>query len=490
MTECRLDLSNPDDAHKSLFSGLNLLPGSESRRQLLPRDDEHEAQRRALAEKQRNLRVYSAKFLDDPRHATQVIAQLNYLVADMPEGQAALQLTHLADEYHRRAKWSLLEATLIELAERYPQLPVAQKGMYELLQLWTSDEICWQRAREEQVRQPQVNIDHGALRAQIERARQRHQDPQALASDLNVDRAADGISTQERAGRMSAGSGINWRAGTIDEYRDRAVLLAQQLQKVSPQFYDTLDVQLTVAALMNHRGGERMAAEQFRQHRRQPENAAAPFVAAGELSMVGSIKLPAKKTVPCRRTAEPPYLDGVLSDRCWVEAAEISLSRDTGDRQATSTGALALMAYDNNYLYIAGSFPRAQGVPADPPQLAGRTHDADLSRFDSVGFYLDVDRDYGTYYSFHIDQRGQTAEECWQNSLWNPTWHAAAVADATHWRVEIAIPLEEIVPRVPQSGETWGVGVIRIIPATAVESWGQPAGLTPRPESFGLVRFE
>ncbi len=490
VAECRLDLPNPDDAHKSLFSGLSLLPGSDARRILLPRDEQRDAQRRALAEKQRNLRAYSAAYLDDPRHATQVIAQINHLVEEMPADQAALQLIRLADEYRRRAKWTQLEATLIELAEKYPQLPAAQNGMYALLQLWTSDELCWQRVREQLVRQPRLNLNPTAVRERIVRAHERAQEGNALAADLNADAGAQVISTEEYSGRVSAGSGFNWQAGVVDEYRGRAVLLAQRMQKVAPQFYDTLDVQLTVAALMNHRGGERLAAEQYKHYRRQGENAATPFAPSGELTLVGSVKLPAKKTVSCRRTAEAPYLDGVLSDDCWAEASEIALARDMGDGQATPAGAFALMAYDSNYLYIAGSFPRAPGAPADPPQLAGRTHDADLSRFDRLGFFLDVDRDCGTYYSFHVDQRGQTAEECWHNPRWNPSWHVAAFGDADHWRIEIAIPLEELAARVPRPGDTWGVGVIRAIPATAVESWGQPAGLLPRPESFGVVRFD
>ena len=57
-------------------------------------------------------------------------------------------------------------------------------------------------------------------------------------------------------------------------------------------------------------------------------------------------------------------------------------------------------------------------------------------------------------------------------------------------RLEVAIPLEEITPYFPRGGNAWAIGITRIIPALGVESWTQPAGAVPRPETFGLLRFD
>ena len=56
--------------------------------------------------------------------------------------------------------------------------------------------------------------------------------------------------------------------------------------------------------------------------------------------------------------------------------------------------------------------------------------------------------------------------------------------------VEVAIPLEEITPVVPQQGMAWALGITRIIPAVGLESWTHPAAAAPRPENFGLLRFD
>ena len=99
-----------------------------------------------------------------------------------------------------------------------------------------------------------------------------------------------------------------------------------------------------------------------------------------------------------------------------------------------------------------------------------------------------LDRDYATYYAFHIDQRGWTAESCWDDP-WNPKWSVAADADDSHWSVEIAIPLSAGRHASPPR-HVWAAGIVRTIPTVGYESWTHPAGARPRPEAFGLIGFE
>jgi hypothetical protein len=148
------------------------------------------------------------------------------------------------------------------------------------------------------------------------------------------------------------------------------------------------------------------------------------------------------------------------------------------------------MAHDAQYLYFAISVPRARGVRKDGLVGLGRRHDQDLSSFDRVALCFDVDRDFVSWYTIEIDQRGCVAESCWGDSSWNPTMYIAADADEDHWRVEGAIPFSELVPRPPQAGEGWGLAITRTIPAVRLESWSHPAALRPRPESFGVLRFQ
>ncbi|MCH8830357.1 MAG: hypothetical protein IID45_12340 [Planctomycetes bacterium] len=149
-----------------------------------------------------------------------------------------------------------------------------------------------------------------------------------------------------------------------------------------------------------------------------------------------------------------------------------------------------MMSYDSAYLYLAGSFPRVPGMPTAKPIHKGRRHDADLSRFDRLSLFLDLDRDYATYYSLHIDQRGLTADSCFQNKGWNPKWILAVDGDEKSWRFEAAIPWKELTTRPPHRGTIWAAGLVRTIPAIGLQSWTHPAGSKPRPESFGLIKFE
>ena len=119
-----------------------------------------------------------------------------------------------------------------------------------------------------------------------------------------------------------------------------------------------------------------------------------------------------------------------------------------------------------------------------------RSDDAELSGQDRLSLHLDVDRDYATCYRFDVDQRGWTADACWDNAAWNAQRFIAVAGLSNEWLLEMAIPFGELVPQPPQPGETWAAGVVRILPTAGVESWSMPAGTTPQPQGFGLLRFE
>jgi hypothetical protein len=85
-----------------------------------------------------------------------------------------------------------------------------------------------------------------------------------------------------------------------------------------------------------------------------------------------------------------------------------------------------MFCYDREFLYLAASIPRAEYVSADGVETGGRQHDADLSGHDRLAISLDVDRDYATWYTLEVDQRGWTRDQCWDDQGWNPKWYVAA----------------------------------------------------------------
>jgi hypothetical protein len=199
---------------------------------------------------------------------------------------------------------------------------------------------------------------------------------------------------------------------------------------------------------------------------------------------------PTQKTVQCKMVEQRPHLDGLLSDDCWQQAEEIPLS-DKDVPLDPNSHAVVFVAHDAEHLYFAMSIPKVAGLPDDAPVTLGRKHDQDLSRYDRVALHLDIDRDFLTWYTIEIDQRGCVAESCCGDSGWNPKLYVKADnSDSDRWRIEGAIPLRELVPRPPQAGDTWGLAVVRTVPAVRLESWSHPAARQPRPETFGLIRFQ
>ena len=89
-----------------------------------------------------------------------------------------------------------------------------------------------------------------------------------------------------------------------------------------------------------------------------------------------------------------------------------------------------------------------------------------------------------------VDSRGFTAESCFGDTTWNPTWYVASGSDAQFWTFEAAIPLAELTPKAPQVRDVWSIGIQRIIPNIGQQSFTQPASIPERGETFGLMVFE
>ena len=199
--------------------------------------------------------------------------------------------------------------------------------------------------------------------------------------------------------------------------------------------------------------------------------------ARGEVWALGSPAQSPKPVLRCHRTPDPPHLDGLLGDPIWQEADEVRLRRGDeavvedgfiGSRELTTPAArntphaIVMLAYDDEYLYLAASVPRRADLPTDPTEYPGRTHDADLVGFDQLSLQIDTDRDYATFYQFEVDSRAQTRDVCWTDQRYNPKWHVASDADDRRWTIEAAIPLEELVAATPQPLEIWAIGISRV----------------------------
>ncbi len=488
-----------------LFAGISIPAGSAARRAWIPLDDTGLEARLESIRKQRNFAAISERVIDDQRQAGQLIAQLPEISRGLPAVEAAWQLMHLADQYQATGQWEWAELTLIELCEKYPDQPAALRAMQRLVQSWGSSEVTWRRlkktATEQGVYQNQPDTSVPAAIEYVE-ARLQRQAQSAQRTIFNSDDDEPESILPIESNPTPGDSTIGQKRVTLKDleqkqrvWRTRALKLFAELARRDAALAAEPAVQFPLAAIHRQRTSHLKSDAIYRRFVLYESGTPWAQAAESELWLANVSRPPTSPTTPCGFTPTRPVLDGVLSDPCWEDAAELPLvasprdratsGRDNGDKQA-----LAMLSYDDQFLYLAARLPRAAGVRTDGPVSGGRHYDDDLSDFDRVAFSLDIDRDYVTYFHFEIDQRGCTTEACWQDTSWNPRWHVEVSGDEKEWRLEVAIPLEEITPHVPQQGMAWAIGVTRIIPAVGLESWTHPAAAVPRPETFGLLRFD
>jgi photosystem II stability/assembly factor-like uncharacterized protein len=478
------------------FAGLPIPPGSAARRDLTVIDETDLQNRMRLARRQRDFEAYTDRFLDDARQAGQLIAQLSETVHGMPEEQGALVLARLAERYFSIGRTDLAELTLVELAEKYPNQPSALRAMQQLVRMWSSAEVTWRRlqATSSEQRRHAPDIAQTSRRIELAAARLTKQlsrledqgvfadpDPPEVPESPEV-RTADYNSAGYTARKELAVKTRFWQS--------QALRMAEVLRQKDPGAFEATDIQLPLAAVYRRRATYNKSDEIFRRLISSGGASTAARLAEGELWLNDPTRPPTTAVLPCSPTERRPLLDGVLSDDCWQDAMETTLRRSPADKPGAPGQPLVMLCRDEKYLYFGASVPRIDGMRTDGPVDRPRQYDEDLADFDRISLIIDVDRDYTTYFSLTIDQRGCTNDACWGDATWNPRWYVAADGDDTHWRVEVAIPLEELSPEPPATGGAWGVGILRTIPAVGVQSWTLPAAAIPNLESFGLLKFE
>lgn len=501
---------------RDFFTGLSITPGSAARRETGKLDEANLERLQKIAQKHRNFTSIAQKSLDDPRMAHQMLGQLNVMLDGMDSRQAATLLRDLADEHRKRSQFELVESTYSELVKRYPNEPESIDAMRWLIQFWCSSETAWQRTRamtsksaiqltraDQPAQYLQQSVgdtllaDDGVRQAVLPddapttSINTNSSSPVRLNAKLDFDDKAPGNKNSSKSGRLKIDQDVDWRTGAVSEWHARANELTKKLEVISPTLYRSAEIQFPLAGVKRGRGAPRAADAIMRTFQAGSLEPDMRQLVERELwSSFETVETPSAYGT-CRRAASRPHLDGLLSDACWEAADEILLSSQVeAGEQNNSPKSMVMFSYDNEFLYLAISVVRAEGALREPVQQKGRKHDADLNPHDRLTFRLDLDRDYATWYEFQFDQRGWTAESCWEDWRWNPQYFVAAESDQNDWRIEAAIPWNELMPNAPQRGTFYSVSILRTIPAVGLQSWAQPATMAPRPTAFGLLKLD
>jgi hypothetical protein len=407
----------------------------------------------------------------DPIKAAQVIAQLRSTIREMSPEQSAGLMTALAEICRLNQNYEQAETILTELVALFPDQESTADALSWLFIRMGSEELNWQRVQRMTV-QRDSSRDPSVMRQTIDQAG-------GFSSDRTLVRSAGGLKLNGRDARRSA----------ADDALKQSARFARLMRARWPDLAERVETRFAMASMLRSTGSTgpgRGLLGQLSQN-----GGLWSQIARAELWLLTNVDVCPRPLVICRVAKQRPHLDAVLSDIVWQDAAELRLGVNDEDRQDKQKSlAMVMLAHDDRFLYIAGSIPRNGAAPLDGPQQHGRTHDADLHDFDRITIRLDTDRDYATWYTLEIDQRGWTRDACHEDTGWNPKWFVAADGDERRWRFEAAIPLHELVSRNPLPNTTWAIGVSRTIPAVRAEGWTSPVSSKSRPEAFGLMRFQ
>jgi len=500
-----------DAARRDLMAGVILQPGGDARRTL----DEAAGNTDRLRHVQQyqNVRNIIRRAEANPQQRAGLLSGWSQLTADLsPHAKGQLLFT-LAQQHRAAGRWAEAAEVYHTLVRTHANHPTVPAAMAWLTHYYSSQEVAHWMASDApaagmqtaggqtlpepnllpalaegegkllvEKREGQIVLGQGQGQITIE-----HGQGAIVPGQANTPEAMQVV-------RAVAETPLN-AVATGSPRLHQLVELANLLERRYPTLYAEPSLRLPLAAAMA-REGKPEAVQHYCQLllSTRPRDtwwrcAAAERWLAEQAGLVqaGAERQPPKPAVWCAPAAAKPYLDGKLDDEVWLSARPIELASPT--RDDGEWGAVAYVAYDSEFLYLAATCRKAPNVEY-PDTAAARPRDGDLSRQDRVEFFIDVDRDAATYYHLAIDHRGWPNDRCWGSKDWNPSWYIAVDKNEATWTVEAAIPLKELTSHTPAAGTVWSLGVQRIVPGVGFQSWTQPAAPTPRPEGFGLMLWQ
>ncbi|GIW82296.1 MAG: hypothetical protein KatS3mg105_4103 [Gemmatales bacterium] len=454
------------DKHRDLMEGTRLAPGGTARRDIAPLTELSQGIAKSIRQR-RNLQAladHPVAQLADPQ---KMLAQLGPAFEQLPDQQASEAAFAIGKRYVELGQWTLAREVFLLLVDKYPGHPRAADAYRWLVRYNSSSEA----RRRHELGQFVMVTNFGF----------RSKEPTRITTNqLKIESkggVAEGVGVQQLTLLGNRAETRRWYEGCLE--------IGARLAAFGPLEAGDPSIHFCMNAARRHLGKFEEAREwnaRFMKEYRGPWRAAA----RAEEWLRQRHGRPPKPVAFCRQTATRPFLDGKFDDPCWKDLPAIEFRHAAGatpDKYRTD----AWLAYDDDFLYLAlrCQHPAQAFVPPVKP----RQHDQDLSDFDRVSFFIDVDRDYSTYFHLAVDQRGCVFEDCWGDRNWNPRWFVAVDSQPGRWQIEAAIPLVSLTGDKITIGKAWCCNLVRIVPRHGVQAMSLPADVEPRPEGMGLLLF-
>ena len=173
------------------------------------------------------------------------------------------------------------------------------------------------------------------------------------------------------------------------------------------------------------------------------------------------------------RTAQPPQIDGRLSEEAWSHApvADRFTQRDPQEGLPPTERTEVRVMYDQDALYIGARL--YDSVPASiARRLSARDDEPDA---DHIAVYLDPRHDHRTGAVFVVTAAGVQRDivisnDTFENTSWDAVWTSAVSIDGQGWSAEIRIPFSQLRFNAADI-QTWGINVARHLRRANETSW-------------------
>ena len=450
----------------NLFDGLQNALKSDARRPYLPRSREDLD---SLRETVQAAHIESSALNGHLNLATTedaLIGQLQNVGADLPESLALKQLKDLAGLNLQHNNMESYLAVQQEITRRFPASEDARQAAEMLFLFYSSAESRHYRM---QAMQKQPGQQTGEMRLPPTERRDYSRSADVLQPIVQSG-TAQGFSA-------SAGNSLDALQERWDSHAATAlkILAAQRPGVPQPRAVSPTILLRHAANLRNQqRNGEHNTLLSELGQRSDEFG----LFAKSEMQVAHQASSPVLPLFNLPRHNERPFLDGALTDHIWEDAQEIPLSpcsqnaaeADTEEfikqskRNESSVSSLTMLAWDEEFLYVAARMDRALQSAAAVQPATHRSHDARHDSLDRLELEIDTDRDFTTSFVLTVDESGRTSDRCWLLDKWNPDWFVAVDSDDAAWRFEAAIPLSELSSQPAKPGDLWSIRLRRITP--------------------------
>jgi hypothetical protein len=480
---------NDEEAIDRLTGGIERLLTSAVRRPALRRSREELEELRAVV---RQSRLESAALgghgaLQGAAEA--FVANLESAGAGLPSALAEQQLQELATLCLERNNADGYLAVQQELVRRYPDSESAWRAASELLVMYGSAEVRHYRMKGKGAAVPRAAavVDPGAAA----------EPGNGLPGDgLEVDgalrpRIEPGAASSfgGSGGSQSAAVHDNWNAQGETAWRILQRHATGELGEVKG-LPGEVSLRRGISLARGQKTGEASTVLTGLARRRDQLG----LWAESEFQQLQGMRSTVLRTVNLPKSAVRPVLNGRLNDGIWEGVEELVLeSSSDGAGRAAAAGlrSLAMLSWDEEFLYLGARFERRAGGEVLPVAAERRYDEPHMDR-DRLELSVDTDRDMLTAFRLTVDETGRTDDACWELSRWNPEWYVAVDSDERAWRVELAIPFSELSAEAVRPGTLWSIRLRRLSPGEPEQQLqGQRQEGGPAVDMGGavLVRF-